>query len=96
MAGLLGYAREVWLASSELKQQGDVLTPTRLEGLARAVQGTTSGSQGVAAAIRGGLDLLGWELQGSTTIKTRSLHRWGLIDLTLTPPKIASKLAAEV
>ena len=70
MAGLLRYAREMWLASSVLKQQGDVLLPTRLEGLAKAVGRATPEAQGVAASINGGLDLLGWRLEGSTCIAT--------------------------
>ena len=80
----------------EAKQQGDVLLPTRLEGLAKAVSKTTLEAQGVAAAIKGGLDLLGWRLEGSTCIVTGDGQKWGRIDLTITPPKLVLKLAAEV
>ena len=62
IAGLLRYAREVWLASSALKQQGDVLLPTRLEGLAKAVNRAASGDQGVAASVKGRAGSFGMEV----------------------------------
>ena len=39
---------------------------------------------------------MGWQLVGSTCIATGDGQRWGRIDLTITPPKLVVKLAAEV
>ncbi len=96
IAGLLRYAREVWLASSTLNQQMDVMTPQRLEGLAQAVLGMRGDSQGVNPSIFGGLDVLGWTLRGSSTIVAGPGQRWGEIDFTITPPKLLAKLVVKV
>ncbi len=46
--------------------------------------------------VKVGLDFLGWALRGASTIVVGSGQRWGDIDLTITPPKLLAKLAAEV
>jgi hypothetical protein len=72
------------------------MAPVKLEGLAKAVREITEEAQGIAMSIKGGLDFLGWTLKGASTIIVNKGQKWGDIDLSITPPKLLAKLAAEV
>ena len=47
----------------------------------------------VAASVRGGLDLLPWQLVDGRTVRTGG--GWGDLDLSLVSPKILTKIAEE-
>ena len=72
------------------------MAPVKLEGLAKAVREIKEDAQGVARSIKGGLDFLGWSLKGASTISVNKEQKLRDIDLTITPPKLLAKIAAEV